>query len=143
MIMLQLSACGVLKHNILHSLGGYEDYVYFSYGKFQDFTNYGKYYYSSVALSGNKYFKQIHVSDMKNIDTYLDDYEGWIDSIKEAEPTNELIVNYDFDREIIDTEDYFFIRSDQETSDSEITLHNYELFVLDSQSLVLYYFRHT
>ena len=66
---------------------------------------------------------------MKNIDTYLEDYEGWIDSIKEVEPTNELIVNYDFDREIIDTEDYFFIRSDQETSDGEITLHNYELFV--------------
>lgn len=35
----------------------------------------------------------------------MDDFEGWIETIKDSEPSSEVVVNYDFDREIIDAED--------------------------------------
>ena len=42
-------------------------------------------------------------------------FEEWITAIKNSKPSSEIVVKYDFDREIIDIEDSFYIDSVEHT----------------------------
>lgn len=139
--VLPLVSCAVMEDPVIASLGEYDRRVFFSSGGFQDYTNYAKYYYTSTEVSENSYLKKIQETDLSAINTHLDDFEGWIETIKDSEPLSEVVVNYDFDREIIDTEDYFYIDSEEHTwSDGHTTLVNYNVYLFDIQTQILYYF---
>jgi hypothetical protein len=115
--------------------------VFFTSGGFQDFTDYAKYTYSTPKLSGNAYLKQIRETDLAAIHTHMDDFEGWIETIQNSDALNEVVVNYDFNREIIDAKDYFYIESKEHTwPDGHTSLVSYNVYFFDTQTQVLYYF---
>ena len=140
-LILSLTACLAPEDPVIASLGEYDAYVFYSDGEFQDYTDYGKYEYSYAKIRSNDYFTKIQPADLQVIQKHLDDYEKWIMTIREGAPECELVVNYDFDRAIIDTEDYFYITSEKHTwSSGQTSLVNYDLYFFDAQTLVLYYF---
>lgn len=126
---------------VLRSLGKYKDSVFYSEGEFQDYTDYAKYYYTSVNVEENSYFAKIKKSDVAEINEHLDDFEGWIETYKRDTPLCELVVNYDFNRKMIDTEDYFYIESEKYLwGDGYTSFDKYDIYFWDSQTSVLYYF---
>ena len=120
------------------SLGEYENREYFTSGGFQDYTNYGKYYYADADPSDNGYFDPIREENLENLHRHLEDFEGWLITLGE---NDEVTANYDFDWAIIDGEDYVYIDSQEHTwSDGHTSLTCYDVFFFDTQTQVLYYF---
>ena len=139
--LLSITACAVLEDKVVSSLGEYEKKEFFTSGGFQDYTDYAKYYFTSANATENQYLSKLQDSDFAIINTHLDNFERWIEAIKNSEPSSEVVVNYDFDREIIDTEDYFYIDSEEHTwNDGHTSLVKYNIYLFDSQTQVLYYF---
>ena len=140
-LLLSISSCAVPEDAVIASLGKYEKNEFFTSGGFQDYTDYAKYYFTSANIVENKYLNKVQETDFVIINTHLDDFEGWIEAIRNSEPSNEVVVNYDFDRGIIDTEDLFYIDSEEHTwSDGHTSLVRYNIYLFDSQTQVLYYF---
>ena len=140
-LLLSMTSCAVYEDKVIASLGEYDKEDFFTSGGFQDYTDYAKYYYTSVDIENNKYFKQVKETDCTAINTHLDDFEGWIETIKDGESSNEVVVNYDFDRGMVDTEDYFYIDSEEHTwDDGSTSLVRYNVYLFDTQTQVLYYF---
>ena len=136
-----LTACVPLEDPVVSSLGEYENRAVFTHGEFQDYTDYAKYYYTAAKLAENIYFQSVLETDLPSINTYLDDFEGWLEVIQSSEPTDEIVTNYDFERAIMDTEDYFYLDSEEHSwSDGHTSLVKYDLYFFDSQTQVLYYF---
>ena len=139
--VLSFTACTAPEDKVVASLGKYENRDFFTSGGFQDYTDYAKYYYTSTKVTENKYLKEIQETDLETIYTHLDDFEGWIETIKNSEPSSEVVVYYDFDRGIIDSEDYFYIDSEKHTrNDGHTSLVRYNIYLFDAQTQVLYYF---
>ena len=139
--LLSITSCTVFEDKAIASLGEYEKEEFFTSGGFQDYTDYAKYYYTSIDVESNKYFEKITEADLTAINTHLDDFEGWIETIRDSDPSNEVVVNYDFDRGIVDTEDYFYIDSEEHTwEDGSTSLTRYNIYIFDTQTQVLYYF---
>lgn len=139
--LLSISSCAVPEDNVIASLGKYEKNEYFTSGGFQDYTDYAKYFFTSANVAENTYLNKIQETDFAIINTHLDDFEGWIATIKDRESSSEVVVNYDFDRKIIDAEDYFYIDSEEHTwSDGHTSLVKYNIYLFDTQTQVLYYF---
>ena len=140
-LLLSISSCAVPEDKVIVSLGEYEKNEFFTSGGFQDYTDYAKYYFTSANVVENKYLNKVQETDFAIINTHLDDFEGWIKTIKNSKPSSEVVVNYDFDRKIIDTEDYFYIESEEHTwPDGHTSLVNYNIYFFDTQTQVLYYF---
>ena len=140
-LLLSMTSCAVYEDKVIASLGEYDKEDFFTSGGFQDYTDYAKYYYTSVDIENNKYFKQVKETDCTAINTHLDDFESWIEAIKDGEPSNEVVVNYDFNRSIIDTEDYLYIDSEEHTwNNGSTALVRYNVYLFDTQTQVLYYF---
>ena len=136
--LLAIASCATPKDKVIASLGEYETKEFFSSGGIQDYTFYAKYYFTTANVAQNDYFNKIKETDFSNINKHLDDFDGWIEI---SAPSSEVVVNYDFDRGIIDTEDYFYIYSEEHTWDSGYTtLVNYNIYLFDIQTQVLYYF---
>ena len=136
-----LVSCKMYEDEVLRSLGKYEDSVFYSNGEFQDYTDYAKYYYTSANIEDNEYFTRVQKSDMDEIHELLEDFEGWVEVCKEDDPFCELVANYDFNSEMIDTEDYFYIESEEhEWGDGHTSFDKYDIYFWDSQTSVLYYF---
>ena len=129
-----------VQSGVVASLGEYDHSVFFTSGGFQDYTDYGKYYYTSAQIAENKYFKRIQETDLAEINEHIDDFEGWVETIRNGDASDEVAVNYDFDREIIDPEDYIHIESEKLTGSGYTTLANYDVYFFDMQTQVLYFF---
>ena len=125
-----------VQETVSESLGQYTKHEMWTHGGFQDYTDYGIYYYSSVKLEDNQYFKRITDSDIETINGFIDNFETWVDTFKENNPDDELVLNYNFERSIIDGSDYVYINP----KDSDIEYANYDLFIFDYQTNTLYYF---
>jgi len=139
--VLSFAACTAAEDPVIASLGKYESREFYTSGGFQDYTDHAKYYYSSANITENSYFKKMQEADLASINTYLDDFEGWIEAIRDSDPSNEVVVNYAFDRGIIDTGDHFYIESEEHTwSDGRTSLVRYDIYFFDTQTQVLYYF---
>ncbi len=121
---------------VLASLGKYEREQLWTHGEFQDFTDFGMYTYSTVNLENNRFFSAVSESDIEIIYSFIDDFEDWIEVFREGDAECELVVNYSFDRSIIDTKDYFYIDED----DFYPEFGCYDVWLYDSQSGILYYF---
>ncbi len=140
MLLLSFTSCSA-KDKVIGSLGKYEKEEFFTSGGFQDYTDYAKYHYASADVEDNKYFEKIEEKDFTAINTHLDDFEGLIETIGYSDPSNEVVVNYDFDRGIVDTEDYFYIDSEEHTwEDGSTSLTRYDVYIFDAQTQVLYFF---
>ena len=141
LLISSFTACEAPKNKVLVSLGEYNDYVFYSEGGFQDYTDYAKYYYTSVNIEENEYLTKIQEADFAEIDKHLNDFENWIKNFKDKDNSLELVVNYDFNRNIIDVEDYIYIHSEEHTWDDGFTsLVSYDIYFFDTQTLTLYYF---
>ena len=144
-VVISLSACKAPEDRVLISLGEYKNNVFYTQGEFQDHTDYAKYYYDSVDFTENKYFNKIQESDLTKINEHLEDFESWIETYRENDSSREIVVNYDFDRTIIDSEDYIYIDSEKMTTTwddgtTTTTLANYNVYFFDTQTQILYYF---
>ena len=137
-LVLLLSACtGPTRHDdILFSLGHYESGHFYTSGGFQDYTDFAVYTYAAVDLEDSFYFSPLTEGDLETMSAFLDDFEGWIDAIRRSDPQNEVVVNYQFDRSMMDTGDWFYIYENPEYS----KFGCYDIWFLDSQTNVLYYF---
>ena len=107
-----LCSCSVPEDKALSSLGRYESYEFYTQGGFQDYTDYAKYHFSNVSVVDNEYFTRIKTEDIDTLNEHLADFESWIKVYGETDPTREIVVNYNVDRSIIDTDDYFYIESE-------------------------------
>lgn len=121
---------------VLKTLGNYESKRLWTHGEFQDYADFGCYHYASVTLEENPYFRKASSQDIETICGFLDNYEQWIETFRDNDPDDVLVQNYHFDRNILDTQDYFYIYNHYE----EEPYWNYDLWVFDSQTNVLYYF---
>ena len=139
-LVLTLGAAGCVFENrdtqVLKTLGNYESKRLWTHGEFQDYADFGCYYYASVTLEENPYFRKASSQDIETICGFLDNYEQWIETFRDNDPDDVLVQNYHFDRNILDTQDYFYIYNHYE----EEPYWNYDLWVFDSQTNVLYYF---
>ena len=140
-LAISLSACAVPENKVLNSLGEYKTHEFYTEGAFQDFTDYAKYYYDQVDFADNEYFYKIGQADIDVLNEHLDDFESWIKTYREGDASREIVVNYDFDRSLIDCEDYLYIESEKHTWDDGYTsLVNYDVYFFDTQTNTLYYF---
>ena len=121
---------------VIDSLGPCYIREYYSSGGFQDFTNYGKYTYSTVYPEDNSSFHPMTAADIQTLQAFLDDYEQWVTLIQEDDPNQELAKGYDFNRDIIDTKDYLYLYEDPDYP----KFGCYDIYFLDSQTNTLYYF---
>lgn len=141
LIIILLTSFVAPKDQVLNSLGKYDQSEYYSEGGFQDYTDYAKYYFASVEIDGNEYFNRIQDSDIEVLNEHLDNFESWIKVYREGDSSREIVVNYDFDRALIDNEDYIYINSEKhEWDDGFVSLVNYDVYFFDSQTKTLYYF---
>ena len=140
-VLLLLSSCGYPGDAVRFSVGKYTHCEWYSSGGFQDYTDYGKFYYDSADLAKKPYFRKIQDSDMPILDAHLDDFENWIDLLRGDSDPQELVEHYDFDRSIIDRGDYLYIESESRTwSDGHTSLVNYNIHFFDTQTNTLFYF---
>ena len=123
------------KNPVLGSLSNYDSSdCYYSDG-FQDFTNYCKYYYSEKddvldKLPNSRYFKNVSPDDIAEINSYFDNFEGWLKFVDYKD-------EYDFQRNIIDTEDYFYIENDE--TEEEQKYWDYDVYFFDVQTKTLFF----
>jgi hypothetical protein len=140
-LIISLSSCIAPKDKILNSLGEYKRHEFYTEGAFQDYTDYNKYYFSSANLENNKYFSKVTEDDIAAFNEHLDDFESWIDTYRSGDPQREIVVNYDFDRSCIDTDDYYYISSEKiDLGYDEEIFANYDIYFYDTESNILYYF---
>lgn len=141
-VALALCSCSLPeKDKVLTSLGKYEDSEVYSKGIFINYTDYAKYRFDAPALDGNEYFVKIDESNLYILIDHLDAFDGIIEAYREEKDSYEIVVNYDFDRTLIDSEDYIYIFSKAYDPDDEnLTLVDFKVYFLDKQTGTLYYF---
>ncbi len=137
LMLLSFSSC-TRRDNVLRSVGRCESEQVWTHGGFQDYTDFGIYTFSSsVDLSNNRYFSPVKEEDIETIGEYVTYFEGCVETIcTMVDPEDELVVNYAFDRAVIDTEDYFYIYEDDNYSE----FGNFDLWFFDVQTDTLYFF---
>lgn len=121
---------------LLSSLGKYVDRKFWSHGDFQDYTDFGVYSYKSIDIKKSEYFKPVSEPDIATIYVFIDNFEGWVDTIAKNSPDDKLVLNYSFDRSIVDTGDSFYIYENEDYP----KFGNYDVWFFDSQTMILYYF---
>lgn len=135
-----LSSCFIPADEVLGPLGKYNGHEFYTHGEFQDYTEYAKYYYDSVDFTDNKIFSKIQQTDLDNLNEHLDDFESCIASYRENDKMCEIVVNYDFDRSLIDCEDCLYIDSEKHTDNDCTVFVYYHIYFFDTQTNILYYF---
>lgn len=135
-LVVSLAGCSIPKDNVLDSLGKYESKQFFTSGGFQDFTDYAKYCFDSVDFSDNSYFQIITESSRENLEAHIDDFENWVQAVRDTDADNEVVVNYDFDRSVISDSDYIYIYDDPDYPE----FGNYNVYYFDVETNILYYF---
>lgn len=133
-----LSACGIesRQEQVRSSLGPCERIAFYSSGGFQDYTDFGIYRCPDAELKENPYFAPLTEEDTETLSAFLDDFENWIEVIQGSDPGNEVVVNYSFDRSIVDTGDWLYIYE----GENYPKFGCYDIWLFDSQSGMLYYF---
>ena len=136
--LLPITACSfqTRQDQVLHSLGKYESKHLWTHGKFQDYTDFGIYTFSEADLNGNEYFSVVTEKDVETISAVIDNFENWIEAFQKSDPNNDLVLNYSFDRSIVNAEDYFYFYEKENGPEYGC----YDLWLFDTQTNTLYYF---
>lgn len=108
---------------------------------FVDYTIYEKYYYEDTEklqkkLDKNSYLSPVTEADIAEFNSYVDNFEKWLEHTY-------FLNDYDFDRSIIDTSDYFYITGhyyDEPDFTEDEKFWNYDVYFFDTQTNTLYYF---
>ena len=129
LLTLLLGACSAPKDEVLTSLGEYKSKEYFTSGGFQDYTDYAKYTYENI-------LNRISSNNSKELTDHIEDFEKWVQSIKEIDPQNEVVLNYDFNTSLISDGDYLYIYDDPNYHE----LGNYDVYFFDIETMTLFYF---
>ena len=137
-----LSSCIAPEDKVLNSLGECRSCEFYTCGGFQDYTDYAKYYYDPVDFTDNEYFSIIEQSDIDALNEHLDNFESCIEAHGYNDASSEIVVNYDFDRSVIDHEDYLYIESEKYDpwDDGNMVFASYDVYFFDIQTNTLYYF---
>ena len=138
-LICHLSSCVFGQDPVLRSLGAYDSKQCYEEG-WRDYTDYHKYYYTNAQISDNSYLQQISEKDLSELNELLDNFESMIELHREFDPTIEIVVHYDFNREIIDSEDYLYTEVEQHSFEGHTIFDSYDVYFFDTQSNVLYYF---
>ena len=130
----------LFENPVIASLPKYENSdCYYGEG-FQDYTDYGKYYFSEndtiiEHLKENKYFKSVTEKDVEEVKSYFENFEGWVEY-------EEYKDKYDFTYECVDTSDYFYIEN-KDTCEKYKNYPDkyaaYNVYFFDVQTKTLYY----
>lgn len=130
------------QEEVFSSLGEYEIVEYCEAGGFQDYTIYYEITYENPNIENNKYLKQMTETDVEEFNLYLDNFDGWVEIATDEnyEPNEQFIKNYDFDRNIISTNDYCYIYDSAEYDDFYEKFDSYDLYFYDTETETLYYF---
>ncbi len=138
-LVISLIISRAFQNPVISSLPKYENSdCYYGEG-FQDYTDYCKYYYSNSdsvinKLNNNKYFKLVTDNDVKEVKSYFENFEGWVEY-------KEYKDKYDFEYESVDTADYFYIEN-KYTCDKYKHYPDkysaYNVYFFDVQTKVLY-----
>ena len=107
---------------------------YYSDG-FQDYTDYCKYYYAKQEnvleeVKNNPYFKPVTPDDITELNSYFDNFEGWLEYVEYKD-------KYDFQRNDIDTGDYFYIENDEISEKHKYW--DYDVYFFDMQTQTLFF----
>ncbi len=124
------------QEEMIDFLGKPESEQFWTHGEWQDYVDFAIYYYPALNIEKSKDFAQVSPEDMETLGLFLDNYEQWIAAFAQDDPEDELVVNYAFDRGIMDTEDHFYIY----VKDDDHPLYHYDVWFFDSQTKTLYYF---
>lgn len=137
-LLLSITGCvfQTRQDKVLASLGRYDSEQLWTHGGFQDYTDFGKYSYSSINIDQNSYFKKVSSPDIEIIHAFIDDFEKYIDAFRNNDPNDELALNYTFDCSSIDTGDYFYIYE----GENYPKFGCYDVWIFDCQTKILYYF---
>ncbi len=130
----------IFENPVIASLPKYDDSdCYYGEG-FQDFTDYCKYYFSEEsdiieALKNNQYFKLVTDSDVEEVKSYFENFEGWVEY-------EEYKDKYDFEDDCVDTLDYFYIEN-KDTCEKYANYPDkysaYNVYFFDTQTKILFY----
>lgn len=137
-LLLSILLCGCISYQdpVRSSLPGEGVGQMYTHGKFQDYTDYGKYRYIGITeeiLQKNSYFRVVSAEDIPVLESYLDDFEEWVMLSQDCEDC-ELAEMYDFSSGLFREGDFFCIADD----DNSMTNYNIYYFSLETQTL--YYF---
>lgn len=126
---------------VLSALPRAEQEEFYTSGGFQDFTDYGKYYYTGIeeaSLPETGYFSKMDQADVEEMQEYLDNFESWVETIG-----GDLQEGYDFDRALPSPGDYLYLKTKEgePIGDSAYRkFDNYTLYYFDFDTQILYYF---
>ena len=72
------TSCGIQtrQDKVLSSLGKYDSKQVWTHGEFQDYTDFGKYFYASVNIDQNNYFQKVTSTDTETICSFIDNFEN-------------------------------------------------------------------
>ena len=128
--------CGLVRDPVIASLGNYRAKALYTEGAVQDFTDYGKYTFDEAHPENSSYFELLTEEQMQTLCRYLDDFEGRVASLRESDPACELASHYDFRRDLLSPDDYWYLSVDPDYPD----YGNYTLYLFDAETLTVYYF---
>ncbi len=130
------SGCSLFEDRVISSLGRYESCDYFTSGGFKDYTDYAKYTYKDITFRNNQYFNKISSKSKEDLMAHIENFESWIEIIKESDNKNDVVLGYDFDTSIISENDYLYIYDDPDYDE----FGNYNIYFFDMESNILYFF---
>lgn len=86
-------------------------------------------------VKNSQYFKIVTPDDIMEINSYFDNFEGWLEYVEYSEKC-------DFQKNIIDTQDYFYIENNETSKKYEGYLDKYSaynVYFFDVQIKTLYF----
>lgn len=132
-----LQGCGHIDL-IMKGIPQYDSATTYYGNGFQDYTDYCKYFYNSESVKkfeGNSKFKKMTEKDIKNIESYFDNFEGWV--IYQAYSDR-----YDFKLSQIKVNDYYYVIDKDGTPIGDGFYEKYEdydVYYVDMEKCIMYY----
>ena len=123
--LLILASCSAPVDEILESLGSYKSEEYYTSGGFQDFTDYAKYTFENVDFSNNEYFSKISSDSVEELTYHIEDFEKRIETIKNSDPKNEVVLGYNYDSSVVSENDYLYIYDDPDYPDLGVMMFTF------------------
>lgn len=139
-LLLVMTGCAGMAGPVVLSVGEYESREFYTSGGFQDYTDYAKYFYKETSPEDSEYLQKISEEDRQKILMYIENFEQWVETVSDedgasSDKDDTLSGNYDFNKSIIDTDDYFYLKVDEDDG-----FDDYDLYIFDTGTEILYYF---
>ena len=143
-LVLMLGLCGCNSRDpVIDALPAYTSESFYTSGGLQDFTDYAKYSYESVAdeaLKMTTYFTPVTTDNAEEILSHIENFEEWAETVG-----GEVEENYDFDKILVSEGDFFYIKTkagDPIGQGMYGKFDNYTVYYFDIDTQILYYFHH-